>query len=242
MATKAAHRLAQGDRFGAHPQDSLPERLGHLLHAARVRLQSPALDGARQAFGPGRRLAQGPESSIEVYGRVGAVDDAAGGGGFFSHVTEVLVKLGDASELWAAGIAAGHLPPTDEEVCADLDIASVMGEFALRLASRRVVRCLCFVRGWPFGILGSGQDSAKALGAFRSDLAAYESMRNLAAPPRPQYADTWSGRPFRRRRISSSSRMPGCQGMLEECPHIGTVLRPSQGASLGYRDLCQVGT
>lgn len=99
-------------------------------------------------------------------------------GGFFSHVKEVVGKFADVSVLRAAGMAVGRLAPTREEVSADLEIASVMDEFALR--------CLWLLRGWPFGflgILGSGQDGKKALHTFRSDLAAYESMVKLDAPP-----------------------------------------------------------
>jgi hypothetical protein len=109
-------------------------------------------------------------------------------GGFWKHVRDIMSKLRSRDLLEDIGFELSLRVMDNLAALLESELAEVFGDFALCLGSKRVVRCLWFLRGWPsrmVGVLGTEQLAMSTMGAFKDDLEAWEA---LASAPEPSKA------------------------------------------------------
>lgn len=108
-------------------------------------------------------------------------------GGFYSHVTGILAQLQDPDVLQRVGLCVPGTSEVDEaQVNSELWLAHLFGAFAMRLASRRIIRCLWFLVGWPMrfvGLLGPEPLRRSTMLQFKADLDAYKALSSIENPP-----------------------------------------------------------
>jgi hypothetical protein len=109
---------------------------------------------------------------------------------FYKHVNEILACHGKVDLLDEVGLISlkNAAAITNDDMLHDQEIANVLGEFALALATRRVVRCLWFLRAWPcrmVGLLGNEAFATRTMTEFRLDLEAYRAMCALPDQTKP---------------------------------------------------------
>lgn len=111
-------------------------------------------------------------------------------GSFYKHVVGTLQKLESAAALERCRIAT-PLPGASVsehsdgncEVTREDHLSALLGKCTVCLATKRMVRSLWAIRGYPFSmaaILGDGRARDFALGRFQQDIAAYKEFERAA--------------------------------------------------------------
>lgn len=107
-------------------------------------------------------------------------------GGYMTHVGDILSQLGKHESLSYLGLTlsvddARRMPPDD--IARDDDVSDKYAMACLVFASRRLVRNIWFIRGWPVHAMAyccGGNRADRTAKLFEADYTAYQELKNLA--------------------------------------------------------------
>lgn len=113
---------------------------------------------------------------------------------FFTHVHEVLGVTSSFSALERCEFTIPHSPKISDEndlVLLDDEMADSLGQLSVALAFARLKRALCFLQGWPHGLIGLlvPERRERTAKAFTDDLRIFRELKTHSSNGRSRQGD-----------------------------------------------------
>lgn len=106
------------------------------------------------------------------------------GGNFMKHIASIIRQLMDEKMLVDAGfipnLSVAAVGPV-EDIGLDDELAELVGNFAMALATARLKRCLLMCEAWPnkmINVLGTPNLASTTVAAFKEDYEVFKSFEN----------------------------------------------------------------